>query len=115
MSQSLGFLARTLDASTNPAALNIFPKGTAALVTVFAIFAIFPVAPRYGTKDTKSSPVAHPACNQSPASLWPLRSFAADKNSPVEPNPDIAPAIDPPGTNPAIAPATSIAAAVISF
>ena len=61
VSQSFGFLASTLDASINPSALNAFPNGTATLVTAFATFAIFPVAPRYGTKDTKSSPVANAA------------------------------------------------------
>ena len=115
VSQSFGFLDKTDAASTKPIALNAFPNGTATLVTAFATFAIFPVAPRYGTKDTKSSPVANAAWPQSPASLWPLRSFAADKNNPVEPNPETAPTTEPPGTNPAIAPAISIAAAVISF
>lgn len=112
----MGFFLRTEAASTKPSALKAFPRGTATLVTAFPIFAILPVSPRYGIKETKSRPVANAACPQSPASKEPLRSFAADMNKPVEPNPVTAPATEPTGpAKPAIAPATSIAAAVISF
>ena len=46
VSQSFQFLVRTLEASTNPSALNAFPSGTATRVTAFATLAIFPVSPR---------------------------------------------------------------------